>query len=169
VSEPDGRDAVLRVPLLRLPGGRDLPLPAYATPGAAGLDLRAALDEDLVLAPGARALVPTGIALALPEGYEGQVRARSGLALEHGLLLPNAPGTIDSDYRGEVKVILLNAGSDSFRLRRGERIAQLVVAPVARVAWREVTALPGSSRASGGFGHTGRDVADGRDPRRGGE
>jgi dUTP pyrophosphatase len=150
------RDDVLPVPLLRLAGSEDLPLPAYATPGAAGLDLLAAVGEELVLAPGARALVPTGVALALPPGFEGQVRGRSGLALRHGILLPNAPGTIDSDYRGEVKVILLNAGSDPFRIRRGDRIAQLVVAPVTRVEWRETARLPETSRADGGFGHTDR-------------
>jgi dUTP pyrophosphatase len=143
------------VPLARLPAGEGLPLPQYATPGAAGLDLLAAVDGELELAPGARALVPTGIAIALPEGFEGQVRGRSGLALGHGILLPNAPGTIDSDYRGEVKVILLNAGSEPFRIRRGDRIAQLVIAPVARVAWRETSSLPESTRSDGGFGHTG--------------
>ena len=159
------RNDVLEVPLVRLPGAVGLPLPEYATPGAAGLDLLAALDEELVLAPGARALVPTGITLALPEGFEGQVRGRSGLALRHGILLPNAPGTIDSDYRGEVKVILLNAGSEPFAIRRGDRIAQLVVGPVARVRWREMVRLRPSARSGGGFGHTGRDAPrdDGRE------
>ena len=156
---PAERSDALPVPLVRLAGSEGLPLPEYATPGAAGLDLLAAVDEELVLAPGARALVPTGIVLALPEGFEGQVRGRSGLALRHGILLPNAPGTIDSDYRGEVKVILLNAGADPFRIRRGDRIAQLVVAPVARVEWRETGRLPRSARSGGGFGHTGRDGA----------
>jgi dUTP pyrophosphatase len=151
-----GRNDVLEVPLVRLPGSEGLALPEYATPGAAGLDLLAALPEELVLAPGARAVVPTGIALALPEGFEGQVRGRSGLALHHGILLPNAPGTIDSDYRGEVKVILLNAGGEPFTIRRGDRIAQLVVAPVARVAWREAPSLPETARSDGGFGHSGR-------------
>jgi dUTP pyrophosphatase len=153
-----GRNDVLEVALVRLPGSEGLPLPEYATPGAAGLDLLAALPQELVLAPGARALVPTGISLALPEGFEGQVRGRSGLALHHGILLPNAPGTIDSDYRGEVKVILLNAGDEPFTIRRGDRIAQLVVAPVARVEWREAPRLPGTARSGGGFGHSGRGV-----------
>ena len=157
------RNAVLQVPVCRLPGCEDLPLPSYATPGSAGLDLLAALERDLVLEAGARALVPTGIALALPAGYEAQVRARSGLALEHGILLPNAPGTIDSDYRGEVKVILWNSGSQPFRVRRGERIAQLVVAPIARLEWKEVAELPRSPRSGGGFGHTGRGRHGGPD------
>ncbi len=159
------RNDVLEVPLARLPGAEDLPLPAYATSGAAGLDLLAALIEDLVLAPGARALVPTGIAIAVPEGFEGQVRGRSGLALRHGILLPNAPGTIDSDYRGEVKVILLNAGSEPFHIRRGDRIAQLVIAPVAKVEWREGRRLRSSARSAGGFGHTGRGAKAGSDGR----
>lgn len=150
------RDAVLRIPITRLPAARDLPLPEYATAGSAGIDLLAAVAGELVIHPGERVRVPTGIALAIPEGFEGQVRGRSGLALRHGLLLPNAPGTIDSDYRGEIQVIVLNAGSEAFRVRRGERIAQLVVAPVARVAWQEVSDLPDSGRGRGGFGHTGR-------------
>jgi dUTP pyrophosphatase len=141
----------------------DLPLPSYATAGAAGLDVCAALVADLVIPPGGRALLPTGFALAVPEGYEAQVRPRSGLALRHGLLLPNAPGTIDSDYRGEVKVIVLNAGSEPLTLRRGDRIAQLVFAPVLRVAWEERTSLPDTKRGEGGFGHTGTG-APGADP-----
>jgi dUTP pyrophosphatase len=158
-------NGVLEVALVRLPHAQGLALPEYATPGAAGLDLLAALGEEIELAPGGRALVPTGITLALPAGFEGQVRGRSGLAWRHGILLPNAPGTIDSDYRGEVKVILLNAGSEPFRIRRGDRIAQLVIAPVARVAWRETASLPESTRSDGGFGHTGRGTArdSGRD------
>ncbi len=114
-----------------------------------------------MLAPGARALVPSGFALAVPEGYEAQVRPRSGLALRHGLLLPNAPGTIDSDYRGEVKIIVMNAGSDPVTLRRGDRIAQLVFAPVLQVAWEECEGLPETSRGAGGFGHTGTKAARG--------
>jgi dUTP pyrophosphatase len=153
-----GRNSVLHVPVVRLSGARDLPLPSYATPGASGLDLRACVEREVCLAPGARALVPTGIALALPTGYEGQVRGRSGLALHHGIVLPNAPGTIDSDYRGEVKVVLLNAGSDAFRINRGDRIAQLVIAPVAHAEWHEMKELPETSRATGGFGHTGRSA-----------
>jgi dUTP pyrophosphatase len=145
----------VRVAIRRLAHGRGLPLPAYATPGAAGLDLAAAVQGDVVIEPGARALVPTGFALAIPAGFEGQVRGRSGLALRHGLLLPNAPGTIDSDYRGELQVILHNAGREPFVVRRGERIAQLVIAPVARVAWREAEALDETARGAGGFGHTG--------------
>ena len=141
-----------------LPHGAGLPLPAYATAGAAGADLLAALPaaEAVELAPGRRALIPTGIRIAVPAGYEAQVRPRSGLAAEHGVTVLNSPGTIDSDYRGEVKVILVNHGDVSFRIARGQRIAQLVVAPVARVAW-----TPGdvagrvTARGSGGFGSTG--------------
>ena len=147
------RDTVLHVAVTRLPGAEDLPLPARATPGSAGVDLCAALEEDLVVEPGARALVPTGFALAVPPGYE--VRPRSGLALRHGIVLPNAPGTIDSDYRGEVKIILLNAGREPFRVQRGDRVAQLVVAPVCQVEWREVETLPGSERGASGFGSSG--------------
>jgi dUTP pyrophosphatase len=149
----------VQVRIARQPGAEDLPLPRAATPGAAGLDLPAAVETELVLAPGARALVPTGFALAIPQGYEGQVRPRSGLALRFGLTLPNAPGTIDSDYRGELKVILLNAGTEPVTIRRGDRIAQLVVAPVAQVAPIEVEALDATARAAGGFGHTGRGGA----------
>ena len=146
----------VRVGIARLPGAGDLPLPRRATPGSAGYDLCAAVEGAMELAPGARALVPTGFAIALPEGYEAQVRPRSGLALRHGVVLPNAPGTIDSDYRGEVKVILLNLGDASVTIRRGDRIAQLVVAPVARVEWRETARLPQSERSDGGFGHSDR-------------
>jgi len=120
-----------------------------------GLDLPAAVDGELVIEPGARALIPTGFAIAVPAGLEGQVRARSGLALHHGIVLPNAPGTIDSDYRGEVKVILQNTGHESFAVKRGDRIAQLVFAPVQRIAWCEVPALDPTARGVGGFGHTG--------------
>ena len=143
------------VAIVRLPHGRDLPLPAYATAGAAGLDLPAAVADDLVLAPGERALVPTGIAIALPEGYEAQIRPRSGLALRHGITQLNTPGTVDADYRGEIGVILINHGADPFTVRRGMRIAQLVVAPVARVAWRPVETLPETARGHAGFGSTG--------------
>lgn len=146
----------VEVAVVRLPHGRDLPLPAYATPGSAGLDLYAALDSPLRLEPGGRALVPTGLALALPQGYEAQVRARSGLALKKGLAVLNAPGTIDSDYRGEVGVILVNLGGQAVELARGERIAQLVVAPVAQARLTECEALPGTGRGPGGFGSTGR-------------
>lgn len=145
----------------RLPGAGDLPLPAAATAGAAGLDLCAAIEADVVLAPGGRALVPTGFAIAVPEGFEAQVRARSGLALRHGILLPNAPGTIDSDYRGEVKVILLNAGEAPVTIRRGDRIAQLVFAAVTKIEWNETGTLPETARGDGGFGHTGATGAPG--------
>jgi dUTP pyrophosphatase len=135
-------------------GAEDLPLPSYASEGAAGLDLRAALTSRLVLGPGERALVPTGLRLAVPAGYEAQVRPRSGLALRHGIVLPNSPGTIDSDYRGEVQVILWNAGPEPFAIARGDRIAQLVIAPVARVVLEEA-ALDETPRGAGGFGSTG--------------
>lgn len=139
----------------RMPGGEGLPLPAYATDGSAGLDLPAAVAEDLTIAPGGRALVPTGFSVALPEGHEGQVRPRSGLAIRHGLTLLNAPGTIDSDYRGEIQVILVNHGSEAVVIRRGDRIAQLVIAPVTRAVVSESESLPGTARGAGGFGHTG--------------
>ncbi|HWI29197.1 MAG TPA: dUTP diphosphatase [Stellaceae bacterium] len=139
-----------------LPHGDGLELPAYATPGSAGVDLAAALEAPLELRPGARAAVPTGIALALPEGYEAQVRPRSGLALRHGLSVLNSPGTIDADYRGEVRVILINLGEEPVTIARGERIAQLVVAPVSRVSFERVATLPESRRGAGGFGSTGR-------------
>jgi len=134
--------------------GEPLPLPAYATEGSAGLDLRA--DEAVTLAPGERRLVPTGIAIQLPEGFEGQVRPRSGLALRHGVGMVNAPGTIDSDYTGEIGVILVNHGQEAVRFERGERIAQLVVARFERVSLAEVDALEATDRGAGGFGHTGR-------------
>lgn len=145
----------LRVEIARLPGARDLPLPSRATAGSAGYDLCAAVDGPLELRPGERALVPTGVAIAVPEGYEAQVRPRSGLALRHGIVLPNAPGTIDSDYRGEVKVIVQNLGDAPFTIRRGDRIAQLVIAAVAFAEWDERVSLDDTARGSGGFGHTG--------------
>ena len=138
-----------------LPHGDGLPLPKYASEGAAGCDLHAAIDGPLTLAPGERAAVPTGLVLAIPEGFEGQVRARSGLALRSGIVCVNAPGTIDSDYRGEVKVILGNFGSEAVEIRRGERIAQLIVAPVARAAFSAAAELPETRRGGGGFGSTG--------------
>jgi dUTP pyrophosphatase len=147
--------APLAVDVARVRPGRDpLPLPRYMTPGAAGMDLLAELDAEIVLAPGERRLVPTGLAVAIPAGYEGQVRPRSGLAARDGLTVLNAPGTIDADYRGELQVLLVNLGREPVRVRRGDRIAQLVVGPVARVAWREVAALPESARGAGGFGST---------------
>lgn len=141
-----------------LPHFAGLQLPAYETTGSAGMDVRAAVPENepVVLAPGARAMVPTGLSVAIPEGYEIQVRPRSGLAAKHGLTCLNTPGTIDSDYRGEIKVILINLGSDAFTIQRGERIAQLVLAPVTRLAWDEVGALGETARGAGGFGSTGR-------------
>ena len=141
--------------IMRLPGGEDLELPGPATPHAAGVDLRAALAHPLTLAPGQRELIPTGIAIALPEGFEAQIRPRSGLAIRHGLTCLNSPGTVDADYRGEIKVILANTGSEPVRIERGERIAQMVVQKVPRVTFREVDALPGTARGAGGFGHTG--------------
>lgn len=143
------------IAIRRLPHGADLPLPAYATPGAAGMDLLAAITEPLEIGPGGRALVPTGIAVALPPGFELQVRPRSGLALRHGIALPNSPGTIDEDYRGEIQVILLNTGHLPFTVERGMRIAQAVVAPVVRAVWSEVSELEGTARGAGGFGSTG--------------
>lgn len=139
----------------RLPHGADLPLPAYETAGAAGLDLRAAIDEALVLPAGKRMLVPTGLAMQLPEGFEAQVRPRSGLAVNHGITVLNAPGTVDSDYRGEIKVPLINFGEEPFRIARGDRIAQLVIAPVVQARLVEVQTLDASARGSGGFGSTG--------------
>jgi dUTP pyrophosphatase len=142
---------------MRLAHGADLPLPSYQSALAAGMDLMAAVPADapLVIAPGARALVPTGIAIALAEGTEGQVRPRSGLAMRHGLTVANAPGTIDADYRGEVQVLLVNLGDESVNITRGMRIAQLVVAAVTRAQLREVASLDETSRGSGGFGSTG--------------
>lgn len=139
----------------RLAHGNGLPLPAYATDGAAGMDLLAAVDAPLRLAPGERALVPTGIAIALPSGFELQVRPRSGLALRHGIVLPNSPGTIDEDYRGEIQVIVMNAGQEDFTIERGMRIAQAVLAPVVRAVWREAEALDVTRRNAAGFGSTG--------------
>jgi dUTP pyrophosphatase len=146
---------VLRVQVSRVRGGGESPLPSYQSAHAAGLDLPADLDEPLELAPGARALVPTGLAIAIPPGYEGQVRPRSGRAVAEGLTVLNAPGTIDADYRGEVRVLVVNLGQATIRVSRGDRIAQLVVAPVVRVAWNEVATLPPTTRGGGGFGSTG--------------
>jgi len=151
----DSGAARIRVSITRLRGAGDLPLPSKATPGAAGFDLHAAVEGELRIAPQERALVPTGFAIAVPQGFEAQVRPRSGLALRHGIVLPNAPGTIDSDYRGEIQVIVMNTGRDPFIVRRGDRIAQLVIAPVALAEWREVDALDETARGAGGFGHTG--------------
>jgi dUTP pyrophosphatase len=139
----------------RLAHAEGLPLPAYATGGAAGMDLLAAVQAPVILEPGKRALIPTGLTIALPPGYELQVRPRSGLALRHGIMLPNSPGTIDEDYRGEVQVIVLNAGDAAFTIERGMRIAQAVLAPVVRARWHEVDSLDATDRNEGGFGSTG--------------
>jgi dUTP pyrophosphatase len=143
------------VEITRLPHGRDLPLPAYQSAQAAGLDLTAAVDTPLTLKPGERALVPTGIAIALPEGHEAQVRPRSGLAAKQGVTVVNAPGTIDADYRGEIKVALINLGQKPVEIARGMRIAQMVIAPVTHARLREVATLAETSRGAGGFGSTG--------------
>jgi dUTP pyrophosphatase len=142
------------IKITRVRPGAGIPLPQYMTVDAAGMDLFASLDSDLMLEPRERALIPTGIAIAIPRGYEAQVRPRSGLALRHGITVLNAPGTIDADYRGEVKVLLVNLGREACVVRRGDRIAQLVLAPVIRVSWNEVPVLPESERDEGGFGHT---------------
>jgi dUTP pyrophosphatase len=143
------------IDVVRLPHAQDLPLPSYATEGAAGMDLLAAVMSPVVIPPGGRMLVPTGLRLAIPAGYELQVRPRSGLALKNGIVLPNSPGTIDEDYRGELGVIVMNAGDAPFTVERGMRIAQAVIAPVVRAAWREVAELPETARGAGGFGSTG--------------
>lgn len=139
----------------RLPSAHDLPLPSYATEGAAGMDLFAAVEEPITLSSGERRLIPTGLRLAIPEGFEGQVRARSGNALRRGLAMVNAPGTIDSDYRGEIGVILINLGQEPQTIERGERIAQLVIAPIVRAMLEQVDSLEDTPRGAGGFGHTG--------------
>jgi dUTP pyrophosphatase len=145
------------IAVMRLPHGEGLPLPAYETEHAAGMDLRAAVPEEapIILRPGDRHAVPTGLCMAIPHGFEGQVRPRSGLALRHGVTCLNSPGTVDADYRGEVKVILVNHGPENFVVRRGERIAQLLISPVVQAAWREVDSLDATARGDGGFGSTG--------------
>lgn len=155
MSRPGPPSEPTRIRLRRLPHGRDLPLPGAASAGSAGVDLRAAVDDEVVLQPGERLAVPTGLVLEIPPGREGQVRPRSGLALRHGVTLANPPGTIDSDYRGEVKVLLIHLGDAPLTIRRGDRIAQLVVARVERVAWEEADELGESDRGEGGFGSTG--------------
>lgn len=149
------------VAVKRLPHNADLPLPDYATQGSAGLDLLAAVTDPVTIAPLGRALIPTGLAIALPPDYELQIRPRSGLALKHGITLPNSPGTIDADYRGEIQIIVLNAGSETFTVTRGMRIAQAVLAPVSRIAWRETVDLDRTARDAGGFGSTGTGVGPG--------
>ena len=150
--------APLKIDIHQLPHGAGLPLPAYQSAHASGLDLLAAVAEDapLVLAPGAHALVPTGLAIALPEGFEAQLRPRSGLAAKHGVTVLNSPGTIDADYRGEIQVILINHGAEPFTIKRGERIAQMVIAPVVQAALVDVDELSATDRGTGGFGSTGR-------------
>ena len=145
----------LKVPLQRMPHGNDLDLPSYATALSAGMDLIAAVDDPISLEPGARAVIPSGIAIALPQGFEAQVRPRSGLAAKHGVTVLNSPGTIDADYRGEIGVILVNFGDETFHVDRGMRIAQMVVAAIETVAWSETKTLPASVRGDGGFGSTG--------------
>ncbi|MHB1000627.1 MAG: dUTP diphosphatase [Armatimonadota bacterium] len=139
----------------RIPGTDDLPIPGYATPGSAGIDLLAAVDSDVVLQPGERFLISTGIRAAIPEGFEGQIRPRSGLALRYGISMVNSPGTIDSDYRGIIQIIMINHGSEPFTVKRGDRIAQMVIAPVIRAELIESDNLPDTLRNDGGFGHTG--------------
>lgn len=145
----------VEITVTRLPHNADLPLPAYETAQSAGMDLAAAINAPMTLAPGKRAMVPTGLAIALPAGYEAQVRPRSGLAAKNGVTVLNTPGTIDADYRGEVKVILVNLGEDSFEIERGMRIAQMVIAPVTQASFTEVDSLSETERGSGGFGSTG--------------
>ena len=144
-----------RVFVTRVSPESDLPLPEYATTGSAGLDLRACIARELTLAPGGRALVGTGLAVALPEGFEAQIRPRSGLAAEHGVTLLNSPGTIDADYRGEIRLVVVNLGDTPYTIRRGDRIGQMVIARVARARLEEVKELPATRRGAGGFGHTG--------------
>ncbi len=145
----------VRILIQRLPGTEDIPLPEYATSGAAAMDLRAAVESDVIIQPGERKLIPTGLRMAIPHGYEAQVRPRSGLAIKHGITMVNTPGTIDSDYRGEVQVIMINLGCEPFIVRRGDRIAQLVIAPVMQASLVEVDELPETERGDGGFGSTG--------------
>lgn len=144
-----------KVNLQRLPHANGLDLPSYATPLSAGVDLSAAIQDDIILKPGERKAIDTGLAIALPQGFEAQVRPRSGLALKNGITVLNTPGTIDADYRGEIKVILINLGQDDFKISRGMRIAQMIIAPFTQVAWQEVESLDETSRGAGGFGSTG--------------
>ncbi len=147
---------IIEVPIQHMPGCEDVPLPAYHSEHAAGMDMHAAVAEPVTLEPGAIALVPCGFAMAIPPGYEAQVRPRSGLAAKHGISIPNAPGTIDADYRGQVMVALVNLGGEPFTITRGMRIAQLIIKPVPRTQWQVVDELPPTERGAGGFGHTGQ-------------
>ncbi|WP_119167420.1 dUTP diphosphatase [Algihabitans albus] len=155
----NGETPSIPVEVVQLPHAQDLPLPRYETELSAGLDLLAAVEAPLVLTPGARALVPTGLSIALPAGTEAQIRPRSGLALKHGVTCLNTPGTIDADYRGEIKILLVNLGEADFAVERGTRIAQMVVAPVVQAVWRPVAALSETRRGTGGFGSTGTSAA----------
>ncbi|MEN6371062.1 MAG: dUTP diphosphatase [Armatimonadota bacterium] len=150
-----GGSTVVDVLIEQLKEAQDLPLPSYATAGSVGMDLFAAVTQELSLMPGERTLVPTGIRIAVPDGYEAQIRPRSGLAVKHGLSLVNSPGTIDSDYRGQVQVVIINLGSEAIIIRRGDRIAQMVICPVIRARLVKSTSLPETTRGEGGFGHTG--------------
>lgn len=152
---PEMAQVTVKVLIQKLPGAEDLPLPDYATAGAAGIDLHAAVENDTILNPGERKLISAGIRIAIPEGFEGQIRPRSGLALRHGIGCVNSPGTIDSDYRGPIQVILINFGDEPFTIHRGDRIAQLVIAPVAKAVLVESEFLPETERSDAGFGHTG--------------
>ncbi|MBN2373920.1 dUTP diphosphatase [bacterium] len=146
---------MIKVPIKRLYGTDDIPLPAYMTPHSSGMDICAAVKENVVIQPLDKAIIPAGFAIALPVGYEAQIRPRSGLAIKHGIGILNAPGTIDADYRGEVKIIIINLCKYSFEIKRGDRIAQMVIQPVVTACWEEVSELPDSERMDGGFGHTG--------------
>ncbi|MCZ4280986.1 dUTP diphosphatase [Kiloniella laminariae] len=148
----------LSIAVVQLPHGKGLPLPGYATPQSAGMDLLAAIEEPMVLAPGDRSLIPTALSIALPAGYEAQIRPRSGLALKHGITLVNTPGTIDADYRGEIGVIMINLGHEPFTIQRGNKIAQMVIAPCLQAGWQPVTSLNQTIRGDGGFGSTGAMV-----------
>ncbi|MUG90221.1 dUTP diphosphatase [Bombella sp. ESL0385] len=147
--------ASITVRIVRLPHGHDLDLPTYGTAGAAGVDMQAAVEAPLTIKAGERALIPTGLSIALPAGYELQIRPRSGLALKYGIMVPNSPGTIDEDYRGEIRIILINAGAEDFVIHRGMRIAQAVLAPVVKIAWQECESLDTTERGHNGFGSTG--------------
>jgi len=150
----NGERGDVRVPVRKQSGHEDIPLPRYMTSAAAGMDVYAAVDQEIVIPPGGRTLIPTGLAIALPEGFEAQIRPRSGLAVKHGVTLLNAPGTIDADYRGEIKIILINHGQEAFSIQRGDRIAQMVVHRVSRVVWDVRELLDPTVRGEGGFGHT---------------
>ncbi len=154
-SSRDDDDNLIAVQVVRMPHASDLPLPTYATPHSAGCDLLAAVTDEVTLRPMERAMIPTGLCIALPDGFEAQIRPRSGLAIKHGITCLNTPGTIDADYRGEIKVILINLGSDPITISRGMRVAQMVVAPVTRIEWEPVQKLAKTGRGEGGFGSTG--------------